>query len=172
MISENIKWTGECLPTPPQLCPHRSGGCVSPRCDGTASLSHGREFVTTGWQSYHSNAGSQPLPLCWEGNLEVWRRERDSERLVSGEICSCVCLGSWACFCHANSQKQQVQERGTALVKADRDQGSATDLHEVSHHQMLSCIQICSREHTPSGVIWGNLGKRVTNSFACNTMCS
>lgn len=152
---ENMKWTGECLPTPPQLCPHGSGD-VNPRCAGMSSLSHGQEFVTTGWQSFHSNAGSHPLPLCWEGNLGVWCREGDSEHLISGEICSCVCLGSWAWFCHGNRQKQLVQEWGTALLVADRDQGSATVLCEISHHQMIFCIQICSREHIPSG---SNLGK-------------
>lgn len=152
---ENMKWTGECLSTPPQLCPHGSGD-VNPRCAGMASLSHGQEFVTTDWQSFHSNAGSHPLPLCWEGNLGVWCREGDSEHLISGEICSCVCLGSWAWFCHGNRQKQLVQEWGTALLVADRDQGSATVLCEISHHQMICCIQICSREHIPSG---SNLGK-------------
>lgn len=49
--------------------------CVSPRCAGTASLSDGEEFVNTGWQSYHSDAGSHLLPLCWEANLEICRRE-------------------------------------------------------------------------------------------------
>lgn len=134
----------------------RIWGCVSQMCwhsypEPGAGIGHHRlaELSQQCWIS-------SPASVLGGQSAGLAERERDSEHLISGEICSWVCLGSWAWLCHGNRQKQQVQEGGTALLVAERDQGSATDLHEVSHHQMLFCIQICSREHIPSG---SNLGK-------------
>lgn len=169
---KSTKWTGECLPTPPQLCPHTSGGCVSPRCAGTASLSHGQEFITTGWQSYHSSAGSHPLPLCWEGNLEVWRRERDSEHLVSGEICSCVALGAGLSFAMGTGRSSTFRSEAQPCSWLTEIRALLQICMKLVTIKCSSASRSSAENISHQEVIWGNLGKRATNSFACNTMCS
>lgn len=135
-------------------------------------LSHGQEFVTRGWQSYHSNSGSHPLPLCWEGNLGVWCRERDPEHLVSGEICSCVCLGSWAWFAMGTGRSRGFRSEAQPCSWL----AEIKDLLQICVKSVTIRCSSTSRsaaENTShQEVIWGNLGKRATNRFACNTMCS
>lgn len=147
---KNMKWTGECLPTSPQLCPHRSGD-VSPRCaEPRAGICHHRlaELSQQFWISSPASVlGRQ------SGGLVLRDRSRTPRVRWDLQLCLPWELGL---VCHGNRQEQRVQEWGTALLMAGRDQGSATDLCEISHHQMIFYIQICSREHIPSG---SNLGK-------------
>lgn len=116
---------------------------MSPRCAGPqAGICH------------HSNAGSHPL-LCWEGNLGCGaeRGIQNTSFQVRSAVVFAVGAGLGLPWEQAEAEGSGVRH---SLALADRDQGSATDLCEISHHQMLFCIQTCSREHIPSG---SNLGK-------------
>lgn len=115
--------------------------CVSPRCAGMASRSDGEEFVNTGWQSYPSDAGSHPLQWIWRFAGERGIQNASFQAKSAG----CVCVGSCGWFYHGNSQKRSGVMRRLARGWV-RAQGSATDLHEINQHQMLFCVQICSRE--------------------------
>lgn len=139
--------------------------CASPRCAGTATLSDGEEFVNTGWQSSHRDAGSHPPPLCWE-------MRGIQTALFQKSSAGCVGVGSCAWFYHGNSQKkQQVQERCMGLLVA-----------ECEHRALLQiCVKLISTRCSPASrsaaenkshqeVILGNVGKGAVNSFPCSRM--
>lgn len=144
---------------------------MSPRCAGTASLSHGQEFVTTGWQSYRSNLDLIPASVL--GRQSGVLVERGVQK-ASFQVRSAVvfALGAGLDFAMGTGRSSRFRSEAQPCSWLTEIRALLQICMKLVTIRCSSTSRSAAENTYHQEVIWGNLGKRASNSFASNTMCS
>lgn len=168
---KRMKWTGKCLPTPPQLCPTDLGMCFP---DVLAQLpwARGRNWSPQAGRALTAMLDLIPC-LCAGRAICRFGREREIQN-TSFQVRSAVgfALGAGLGFAMGTGRSSRFRSEAQPCLWLKEIRALLQICMKLVTIRCSFASRSAAENTSHQEAIWGSLGGKATNGFACNTVCS